>query len=404
LAPPLSSPRRALLIAHAYPPENLIGAERPARFARYLPTHGYEAWILTASQQPHPPPERLREVPFHYNPLELALGKTFFPCDDRMTWGPKAFRAGADWLANFPGASIVFSTSPPLSSHWAAWRLARRFGLPWVADFRDPLVANFGRRGTLGRPVDSWIEKRVLRHANAVIMNTAAAAGELRSRYPSHAHKIDAIPNGYDPADGFGPLPLPKRDRRVWLHGGSLYRNRYPERLFDSLWRLTESEKLPRNWKVRMIGSLEDRSLLERPSVKALSALGAVEIHAEVLPKAMAMREIAEADGSMVFDHYHSSGANLAIPAKSFDCVRTGRPVLAFTSPGAPMERMLAASGVPCTRIFEEDSPSAIDQKLLEFSAMPSGAVTPSEAFRLDHAAPQQTGRLAALFDKLLRS
>src|SRR5689334_7064897 len=41
-----------LILAHAFPPENLVGALRPQRFARYLPDFGFPARVITASPQP----------------------------------------------------------------------------------------------------------------------------------------------------------------------------------------------------------------------------------------------------------------------------------------------------------------------------------------------------------------
>lgn len=393
--------RPALILAHAFPPENLIGAYRPARFARYLPEHGFEPWVLTASEGAAQAP-RILEVPFRYSPAELLLGKTMFPHDDRMTWIGRATKMATDWLRSFPQKPVLFSTSPPLASHIVAWRLAQAFNLAWVADFRDPVVANFGRRKPLGRFADAWIEAKAVRLADAILMNTEAAAEELRSRYPRQAAKISALPNGFDPGDGFGPLPLPLREKRVWLHGGSIYRNRYPERLFDGLWRLTQSGRLPLDWKIRMIGVIEDMSLLERPSVRALRERGAADITAEHLPQKEALREAAEADGTIVFDHYHDRGPNLAIPAKSFDCVRVGRPIIAFTSPRAPLDAMLAASGVPAVRIFEEDPPEAIEEKLLAYSQQQNQFTMYSESFRQAHSAPEQSASLARLFDRVL--
>ena len=36
------------------------------------------------------------------------------------------------------GIELIYSSGPPDSSHVAAERLARRTGLPWIADCRDP--------------------------------------------------------------------------------------------------------------------------------------------------------------------------------------------------------------------------------------------------------------------------
>jgi len=51
------------------------------------------------------------------------------------------------WLLRYPGTRdrvagvrphVIFSSSPPGTSHVIAGRLSRDLGVPWVADFRNP--------------------------------------------------------------------------------------------------------------------------------------------------------------------------------------------------------------------------------------------------------------------------
>lgn len=385
-----------LIVAHNYLPENIIGAYRPARFQRYLPQFGYSASVLTASPQPPGGTPGVWTQPFSYNLLEALFFKTFFPYDERMTWLPGASRLGQKILETPPPPRLIFSTSPPISNHYVARRLSRKFRLPWVADFRDPLVANFSRHTLLSRWADRQAEATFVRDAQAIIMNTGAAADELRTRYPHSAAKIHAIPNGYDPADAFPQLPLPPRTTPLWFHGGSLYLNRYPLRLLASVDRLALAVQ------IQMVGVIEDPSILDNPHAQSLRAQGRLNLDNQVRPKAEALRLASEANGTLIFDHFHAHGPNLAIPAKSFDCIRAGRPILAFTSPSAPLDSLLAYSGVPNVRIYESDPPEVIDRKVSEFAALPSNRVEPSEEFVQLHSAPRQTADLAALFDRLL--
>lgn len=393
--------RPVLLLAHAYSPENLVGAYRPTRFVRYLPDFCYEPWVVTASLQPDPAPDRVLCVPYRFDLLERVLAKTLFPHDDRMNWIRAAEAATAAWIPKLPSSPILFSTSPPQASHWVAANLARKFRLPWVADFRDPLVANFGRNTKLGRIVDRYLERRVVAGANVVLMNTDSAAVELRNRYPGVRARIDSIPNGYDPGDQFGPLPIPKRTRRVWFHGGSIYLNRYPIRLLDCLFGLLREGRIGNDWKIRMLGTVEETALFSLPSYVELNRLGHIDCHPDLLPKEIALKEASEADATIVFDHFHSTGVNLAIPAKSFDCVRASRPILVFTSRGAPLDTMISRCGVPNVRIYEDDTAELMKTKLVEFSKLPASPTTPSAWFEEMYSAPQQTARLASIFDSL---
>jgi glycosyltransferase involved in cell wall biosynthesis len=389
-----------LFLANVYPPENLIGALRPARFARYLPEFGYQAHVITASPQPEPSP--VRYVPYQPGRLEKYLSLALFPHDDRMSWTWTAAAAGAEALRRVP-ARIVFSTFPPLSGHLAAWRLKRRFGLRWVADFRDPLIGNFGRRAARSLWVDGLLEKLFFGEADILIANTEAAGRFWARRYPQYAGKIRVIYNGFDPrTPQLEALPIPARPFRRLLHAGSLYSSAYPGELMArfAAW-IRQGLLDPSAVRLRMIGDIQDEAVfLGLEAVRELTASGFLDCTPRHLPVAEARRIMAESDWFLVLDRF-SSGGTLQLAAKVFEYIQVGRPVLAFTAPGSPVERVLEISAIPHVCLYRGEPAGAQQEKAARFFQMPPDAVRPSGEYVQRFGAEGQTRQLAAIFREL---
>lgn len=385
------------MIASAYPPENVIGALRPARFARYLPQFGFRPIVITSSEQKGGVRD-VHHVPFHNSLPARILGLTLIPGDERITWVPATAALG-ERLIREHKIRAVFSTSPPLGTHVAAAQLKARTGIRWIADFRDPLVGNQSRFHFMNRLDPLW-ERYLAKRMDLAILNTDILAERWRARYPFLKDRIHYLLNGFDPNDPMGPLPLPQRSHQLWLHAGTIYFPRYPERLLASISRLHKENRFPTPVQLRLLGEV-DGAVLGNPLVRELTEAGVLDCHPNPVPQPEARREMAEAAGLVVFDHYYSSG-NVSIPAKIYDYVRIGRPILAFSSPGAPLDRLLSRCGIANTVIYDEDPPPVIDRKVLEFTALPREAREPSEYFRKDFSALEQTRQLAEMLRSLL--
>ena len=59
---PANAQLQILLIAYHFPPDAVIGAVRPYQFARNLPDHGIEPWVLTVN------PEFAEKLDLSYQP------------------------------------------------------------------------------------------------------------------------------------------------------------------------------------------------------------------------------------------------------------------------------------------------------------------------------------------------
>ncbi len=138
-----------LIFAYHYPPEDVIGAARPFRFAKYLSKLGYTCRIFTAAEQigrSDPDTEYVPDPFITYSrrslswQLERAVRKLFLPGEMGMHWSYHASLAARTYMKTHPAACVtLFSTFPPLGPPLAAWQLARSKNLPWIADFRDPI-------------------------------------------------------------------------------------------------------------------------------------------------------------------------------------------------------------------------------------------------------------------------
>jgi hypothetical protein len=392
---------------------NESGAKRPYRFVRYLEQHGYEARVITASPQEGAPVwrdvslvtgnERSGRTTRIASRIAAGLQR-ILPCNDQLSWASYAAAEAVRLAAAMEPAAII-STSPPLACQWAAFETKLRLGLPWIADLRDPIYGNPHRARALSKPYDSLLERLVVRHADALIANTDAAADALRRRHPGAAHKIHLLWNGYDPAEPLEALPKPPRSYRVLLHPGSIYAGRHPGALLASLERLIGSGRLnPSAVRLRLIGWMDfTQPWVSSSDFQSLVARGCLEYVNEVVPEPDAIREMGEADYLLLLDG-NQTGAALQVPAKIFQYIRIGRPVFALTANGSPAERILRQSGIPFAAASQDDSPERIDQALSELFDTPPDAYPASAWFEQQFDARLQTGRLAAILRSIAPS
>ena len=156
-----------------FPPAGGGGVQRSLKLAQYLPALGIEthvlapddpkwvhrdpdthvptqAWIHRAryvGPRARKPAEELRAA----EGLERALvqaqvtARRLLLPDASVTWNLTAIPA-AIRIARREEIDAVITTSPPPSVHFVGAALQRATGARWIADLRDPIVANQHRR------------------------------------------------------------------------------------------------------------------------------------------------------------------------------------------------------------------------------------------------------------------
>lgn len=410
-AEPHSHEKSLILLAYYYLPDNTSGVQRAVRLAKYLPQHGYNTNVVCSSHAGElGNATDVIHVPSKSNPLPQAnfwsrwarRTQRILPYNEQLPWVPHAVAAARQIISERPVAAVV-STSPPLATHLAALWLKRHYGLTWIADFRDPLLGNPGRPRTWARPYDAALERYIFRSADAVVAVTDAVADLWRKQYPQWAHKFHLIWNGFDPEEATGPAPIPHRPYKVMAHIGVLYVQRHPMALMASLDRLVRSNQLiAADFRLRFVGPIQKQAeFAAHSAVSALMESGCLELGGQLIPRQDAIRETATSDFLLLLDIVNLSNVGYTVPAKLYDYILTGRPILAVTDRNSPVERILAQSGILHVCLYHDDAEAELDRKVLALFQLPTEPRKPSQWFSEQFDGNRQAGTLADLIDTL---
>jgi glycosyltransferase involved in cell wall biosynthesis len=386
-----------LIVSFHYLPERLVGVLRPARFARILPACGYDCSILTATPQPPGCSPNIRCVPWVRTFGETVIRKFFLPGEEAMSWAGKAAKAAAEMHAATPFSAVLVTVPPPPALR-VGLILKKKFGLPLIADFRDPMRGSNTRLRYSFRLHDRLFEPLIFKNADAIIANTDAGAKLWRQSYPQWSKKIFTIWNGYDPEEKVNAAPLPRRDFRVLAHFGDVFNYRHPGALLASIARLIERGLLdPATLRIRFYGIVE--SLGDPEIAGRLVSRGVIETR-PLMPFPEALRHMQESDYLLLVD-FTDGAPGLQVPSKLYTYLRIGRPVLALTTPESPVARILRNSAVPHVCVFPGSPGERMDAQVLEFLRLPTDPVEPSAWFREKFDCISQTRALAGIIDRV---
>lgn len=411
--------RRVLLIAYHFPPlAGSSGIQRTLRFVQQLPALGWEPLVLTCDPRAYertatdldadvPPGTVVRRAFALDTARHLSIGGRYVGAmarpDRWVSWRFDGVRQGMDLIRRHRPQAI-WSTYPIATAHLIGAALHRRSGLPWVADFRDPMAQP-------GYPADpaTWaqfdrIERETVRAAAASTFTTPGAARVYRERYPDAAARIRVLENGYD-EDSFadaeaalGPSRAPLQPGSLTLlHSGIVYPSeRDPTRLFEALQALHAAGRIvPGQLRIRF------RAPQHEGLLTGLAARHGVQAYIEVappIPYRAALQEMLRADALLVMQ---ASNCNDQVPAKVYEYIRARRPVLTLTDPRGDTAGVLRDAGL--ADLAPLDDAALIAETLLRFvAALQAGraSLPPPEAVR----AASRAGRsreLAALLDTL---
>jgi glycosyltransferase involved in cell wall biosynthesis len=397
-------PGKILFFSFTYPPANEIGSSRTHRFARYLPDYGYEVSVLACGE---PTPEgvepRAWTRPRAVRLWEKPIRRFLLPGEDGLSWISQAVGEACRQAASTRFDAIL-SSGPPNAPHLAAGLAAQRLGLPWVADFRDPVAGNPIRTYWGMRLFDRFSERWILERASAFVLCTSAMLEQVASRYPHRAKDMHLIWNGFDPRNVYRPpLPSPSA-RRSLVHLGSIYGERNPNLLLRAVDLLLSQGRLsPGQLHIRLIGGLDSGFEVQCPEVwSKLRERDMLSVDPVHQPKEVVRRELAIADGLLLLDLNSSNGYSL--PAKIFEYIPAGRPLFVMTTSGAPSGWVLRQAGMPAVFLDFAADLEAAASAVLEFLALPAGPHEANEWFWSTFDGQRQVAGLAALFDALRAS
>ena len=194
--------KRILMIAYHFPPlAGSSGIQRTLRFVQHLPKFGWEPIVLSADPRAYErtSDDLMQEIPegtivsraFALDTARhLSLKGRYFAAmarpDRWISWKFAGIREGMQLIEKFrPDA--IWSTYPIATAHVIGAELHRRSGLPWIADFRDPMA----QEGYPADPITHQqyinIEKTTVEQANISLFTTPG--GRVPNGQQRHARQ-----------------------------------------------------------------------------------------------------------------------------------------------------------------------------------------------------------------------
>ena len=386
------------MVAYHFPPlAGSSGIQRTLRFVQQLPSFGWQPLVLTADPRAYErksadllfdiPAGTVIERAFALDTARhLAIGKRYVAAmarpDRWVSWKFDAVRIGMCMIRRHRPAAI-WSTYPIATAHLIGAELQRRSGLPWLADFRDPMAQQ-------GYPADPqvWqsfkaIEQRAADQSACMLFTTPSAARSYRERYPSAASRIVQLENGFDEdsfaaveAAGVDPQPLNPGALTV-LHSGIVYPSeRDPAPFMAALGRMSREGRLPpQGVRFRFRAAVHD-DLLQR-----LAAQHGVQHLVQTrppLPYRQALAEMLRADALLVMQ---ADNCNEQVPAKVYEYLRARRPILCLADPQGDTAVVMRDAGVEAIAKLESaDDIASLVPGFLHDVGQGSARLPPAEA------------------------
>ena len=376
--------KRVLIITYYWPPTGGSGVQRWVKFAKYLPSLGWQPVIYTPEN-----PEQLavdhsleKEIPegveiikthitepyelykkflhksghtkeaVEVNPVNAqnkslaqkaamwVRGNLFRP-DPRCLWIRPSVKFLKKYLEEHP-VDLIVSTGPPQSMHLIGRRLSMQTGLPWIADFRDPWTKIFYfKHLSMTKATERWhhrMEKKVLDDATAVVAVSPLVQQEFQAMTQT---PVELITNGYDECDfpdGKCEEAAGGPDRDfVITHTGLFAADGNPTVLWDVLAeKCNKDENFKKLLKIKLIGKTDAQIIC---SIKE-AGLGGNLVDMGYQPHAAAVSEQRTAS-LLILPLRKEPEYKAVLPGKLFEYLASWRPVLGIGQPDGAMSMIL---------------------------------------------------------------
>lgn len=330
--------KKILVISYNFPPEGGPAVQRVAKFCKYLRRNGLEVFVLTATKR-----AKITDPSLLENLENIKVSKTrdigvlfrgdlkkvlrsYFPPDTAALWRLTAVKKGIR-LVERENIDLIFSTSPPHSSHIVAEKIAKKTGIPWVVDFRDEWSNNPSFYKYASQLQHKLLEKRVLKSCSHIIAVTEK--GQNNFEELAGTNNVSLIRNGFDQED-FLHLDAEngtvKKNKITFAYAGRLNELHNPVPFFSALnLAINQGNIDTEKFCVEIIGSVENRKWLnDFPRLDGIVNFIRYQPHPEML------KRLAAADALLLF----ATGMNNTefFPAKVFEYFKLNKYILAILS------------------------------------------------------------------------
>jgi len=384
--------KKVLIVSYYWPPAGGISPLRILKFVKYLRRYDWEPVVVIPENAQYPvydpsyardiPPElEIHKVPIiepfelykklagrkkndaqnpvygndtkksWIDPLAIWIRGNFFIPDARALWIKPTVKYISRYLRNH-SVDAILTDGPPHTNTVIGMRIARKFHIPWLADFQDPWTqVDYYSKFKLTPWADRKhrkLEQEVFRTADKITIASPTWAKDLES---IGARNVDVIYYGYDEDDFRDIQPVHNPALFTVTHTGILGEDRKPDKLFKILKELTEEiPDFARKLKIIFAGKV-DTSIGQ-----SIRKYGLETFYEEPgqLPRKEALQLNASAD-ILLLPVNKAPNAKGRLPGKLYEYLRIGKPILALGPVDSDAASIIRETGAGETFAYEDE-------------------------------------------------
>ena len=387
---------RVLMVAYYFPPLSGSGVFRSIKFAKYLPLFGWQPTVISADRPPNgwnfaddsltaeiPSDMEVIRIPDLINTnradslsmeriqavLQFLYGiLRHSPEADQifsqMTRSPE----GIAQLFRFPCVMlswaydvvqyieknmdvdkfrVIYTTSGPRSAHLIGFYMKQKYGIPWVADYRDPWTFNaYGAEYDATNPKQKLLfelESILLHQADCNLTVEDGLIESYRKHFNLPKERIISITNGYDEED-FSALSVPKKQTEKFTicYSGLIYTHTQSLAPICSALKQLSNEKKINLSKINLcfVGATnkDNQATMKEFGLEGIFTHTGYVSHQEALQSNLDANILLLLVGDE--DKFKP-----IYTGKIFEYLRSGRPILALAPKGGVVDQILRESG-----------------------------------------------------------
>ena len=391
--------KHILFFSYYFPPIGGSPIQRTLKYIKYLSRKGYKITVVTVKPpvKEHIDNSLLEEVPdgvevirvanrFKENELlsvddqkkiyrmlcevdrsdlfleelyKCQLGQIWYPLPDRLIlWAADVYKELKNRV-DMSDIDVIYSTVPEWSPLLLGYLVKKRYGIPWVTDYRDPWTAS-REYVELVYPFITkdeylWqrkLERRLTREMDAMIQLDMESRQIYIKEFGVQDAKVHIIPNGYDEEDfqKINPRDI-KNEVFTICYNGSLGYSRKPVYVLEAIRELIQ-DKIVEPDKIRWVfnGPISKKQFQEE--IKRYDKYGIVQFNG-MLSHVDSIQVASDADLLVVYGEYGTIG-KYVVTGKFMEYLRIGRPILAFSSSDSPIRRILNETELGSNYMLED--------------------------------------------------
>lgn len=428
--------KRVLVITYYWPPVGGSGVQRWVKFAKYLPSEGWQPVIYTPSNpdmgsvdesllsdipakaeiikrpifEPYGIYRKLTgskgQIKIEANSggdgkksllkrISLWIRSNFFMPDPRCLWIGPSIRFLKKYLKEHP-VDIIVSTGPPQSMHLIARGVSLATGIPWIADFRDPWTKIFYfkhlKLSRWARKKHFALEQKVLDDATAIVAVSPLVQADFAEMTSTPVYLVT---NGYDESDYIDAVE-PDCGFNV-VHTGLLTAEGNPEELWKALGERCRSDaEFASSFKLTLAGKTDAAvldSIRQAGLTEYMTDLGYIDHN-----KAVQQQRKASV---LILPIREEPETKAILPGKLFEYLAARRPILGVGTGEGAMSVVLKETGAG--RIFDWDDSAGISKYVDSlWNTFKAGGVMIPYADIEKYSRRMTTRKMVELFNSLI--